>query len=39
MRIGATKPDPKIAAPDFSMLLCHYADSDLQVAGMSGGGL
>jgi hypothetical protein len=38
MRIAAvSKDDPKIPAADFSMLLCHYADSDLQVAGMSGG--
>ncbi|HUW60372.1 MAG TPA: amidohydrolase family protein [Candidatus Bathyarchaeia archaeon] len=37
MRIGAlSKPDPKIPAPDFSMLFCHYVDSDLQVSGMSG---
>jgi len=37
MRIESRgKPSGRIPAADFSMLLCHYADSDLQVAGMSG---
>ncbi|MCX5771689.1 MAG: amidohydrolase family protein [Candidatus Hydrogenedentes bacterium] len=37
MRVAAlSKPDPKIPAADFSMLFCHYVDSDLQVSGMSG---
>lgn len=34
-RISSLKDKHKdIPAPDFGMLLCHYTDSDLQVAGM-----
>jgi len=31
---GAREEVRHLAAPDFGMLLCHYTDSDLQVAGM-----
>lgn len=37
MRLAAVKGrEEDIPAADFSMLLCHYANSDLQVAGMPG---
>ena len=34
---GAHEEVRHLAAPDFGLLLCHYTDSDLQVAGMSEG--
>jgi predicted TIM-barrel fold metal-dependent hydrolase len=37
LRLEAKAGKAKLHAPDFGMLFCHYADSDLQVAGMPGG--
>lgn len=31
---GISKKQGNMPAPDFGMLICHYTDSDLQVAGM-----